>query len=477
MSGRMRWYVPCAAALLQACSFAPAYRVPESAPVPPQYSGVTQWSPAHPRDAEPRGDWWSVFADPGLDRLQARLGPSNQSLIAAMARLRQARDDTRIARADWFPSITAQGSVLRARASPYSPRFPLGAPTLGNDFDLEADVSYELDLWGRVRNQVTAARANQQASAADAALVDLSLRSELAIDYFNLRAFDEQQALLDQTVGDYREALQLTQNLFEGGAAALTDVAQAQAQLQNALTQASDVRLQRAQALHAIAVLVGENPSSFDLPAQPLPLDAGPPAIEPGIPSALLERRPDVAEAERRVAAANAQIGVARAAYFPRVVFAASAGWNSINRSVFLEAPSRFWQFGPQVSLPIFEGGRLVAQTDRAKAVYQEQVANYRSTVLTAYQEVEDNLSALQRLGEESASEAAAVVATGIALRQARNRYQEGLVTYLEVATAETAALQAQSSAISLQARRLGSSVMLVKALGGGWRESGGATP
>jgi NodT family efflux transporter outer membrane factor (OMF) lipoprotein len=353
----------------------------------------------------------------------------------------------------------------------------LGAPTLGNDFDLEADVSYELDLWGRVRNQVTAARANQQASAADAALVDLSLRSELAIDYFNLRAFDEQQALLDQTVGDYREALQLTQNLFEGGAAALTDVAQAQAQLQNALTQASDVRLQRAQALHAIAVLVGENPSSFDLPAQPLPLDAGPPAIEPGIPSALLERRPDVAEAERRVAAANAQIGVARAAYFPRVVFAASAGWNSINRSVFIEAPSRFWQFGPQVSLPIFEGGRLVAQTDRAKAVYQEQVANYRSTVLTAYQEVEDNLSALQRLGEESASEAAAVVATGIALQQARNRYQEGLVTYLEVATAETAALQAQSSAISLQARRLGSSVMLVKALGGGWRESGGATP
>jgi len=474
---RLAW-VPVCVAMLGACSFAPVYQVPDTPAPPPQYheapeqdrQAAATWVPAEPGDAQPRGRWWSMFHDPALDALEARVAAQNQNLQAALARLREARDDTRIARADWFPTITAEGSAERARASPYEPLFPSGKPTLGTDEVLEGDFSYELDFWGRIRNQVASARADQQASAADLATVELSLRAQLAMDYFNLRSDDQQQRLLDQTVADYTQALSLTRNLFEGGAAAVTDVAQAEAQLQTAQTQAADIRLQRAQVEHAIAVLVGENPSTFQVPANPLPLEFPPPSIDPGIPATLLQRRPDVAEAERRVASANAQIGVARAAYFPQVTFAAAAGWNSINQSVFLKSPSQFWQFGPTVTIPIFEGGRLVAQTDRAKATVAEQVANYRNTVLAAYQDVEDNLAALRDLALESQTEAGAVVATGVALEQARIRYQEGLVTYLEVASTETAALQAQLAALTIQARRLGASVLLVKALGGGWQ-------
>lgn len=459
-------------AVLSACSFAPTYHVPDTPAPAPQYQGLADWTLAQPRDAEPRGAWWAIFRDPDLDALEGKIANANQSIAAALARLEQARDDTRIARADLFPSLTAAASFTRAQASPYAPRFPAGARTLGNEYDLQADFSYELDIWGRIRNQVASAKASQQASAADLAAIDLANRAELAADYFNLRSFDQEQILLDKTVEDYQQAVDLTQNLFDGGAAAITDVAQAQAQLQNARTQAADIRLQRAQTEHAIAILVGENPSVFHVDPNPLPPDVEPPTLDPGIPSSLLERRPDVAEAERRVAASNAQIGVARAAYFPQVNLVASAGWDSINRSVFLDAPSHFWQFGPQVTMPIFEGGRLVAQTDRAKAVRAEQVANYRNTVLGAYRDVEDNIAALRQLEAESVTESAAVLATGVALQQARIRYDEGQVTYLEVTSTETAALQAQLSAINIQARRMNASVLLIKALGGGWEAS-----
>jgi NodT family efflux transporter outer membrane factor (OMF) lipoprotein len=321
-----------------------------------------------------------------------------------------------------------------------------------------------------VRNEVAAAKATQQASAADLAATELSLRAELAEDYFELRTDDAAVQVLDQTVEDYRRALELTANLFSGGAAALTDVAQAQAQLQNALTQAADIRLQRAQAEHAIALLIGENPSSFSLPAHPLPLDVTPPPLDPGLPSELLERRPDVAEAERRVASANAQIGQARAAYFPQFTLSAAAGFESVSTATWITAPSRFWAVGPHVSWPLFEGGRLVAQTDQAKAAYAEQVANYRNTVLGAYRDVEDNLAALRQLQAESETAAGAVAATGTVLQQAQDRYQAGIVTYLEVSIAETAALQAQLSAVNIQTRRMNASVLLVKALGGGWQ-------
>jgi NodT family efflux transporter outer membrane factor (OMF) lipoprotein len=396
---------------------------------------------------------------------------ANQNLQAAYARLLQARAATRIARADLFPTLTVGSSATRSRTSVNSPKFPRGAAPVGNNFDLEADLSYEVDLWGRVRNAVASARANQQASAADLATLNLAIRAELATDYFTLRSEDTQQQLLDKTVFDYAKALQLTQNLYNGGAAALTDVAQAQAQLETAQTQAADIRLQRAQTEHAIAVLLGQNPSLFHMDANPYLIPVAPPPIDPGLPSALLERRPDVAAAERRTAAANAQIGVARAAYFPVFSLGAAAGFDSTSTSNWLSAPSRLWSLGPAAGvLTVFDAGRHRAQTAQAQAAYDEQVADYRNTVLIAYQEVEDNLSALRQLQQETLSETAAVRSTATALQQAQYRYKEGLVTYLEVSTAENAFLQAQIANVTIQLRRMNASVLLVKALGGGWQ-------
>jgi len=460
---------------LAACSFAPVYKVPSSAPAPAQYRELPDdWKQAEPLDASPRGPWWELYEDQQLSQLEQRAQDANQNLKAAYARLREARDDTRVARADYFPMLNGVASATRARVSPNSPGYLAGAPTEGTDFNLEADLSYELDLWGRVRNEVASAKATQQASAADLVSIRLSLQAEVASDYYMLRNLDQQANLLDQAISDYQQALQLTQNLFDGGAAALVDVAQAQAQLANARTQASDVRLQRAQSEHAIAVLIGENPSTYHLPSNPLTAEQAPPSIDIGIPSALLERRPDVAEAERRVAAANAQIGVARAAYFPRVDINGTAGYNSVHASSWLSAPSLFWSLGPQMTVPIFQGGRLHAQTDRAREVYNEQVANYRNTVLTAFQDVEDNLAALRQLALEGQTQTDAVNATGVALQQAQYRYRAGAVTYLEVATAETNALQAQLAGVNIQTRQLNASVQLIKALGGGWQRPEG---
>ena len=450
------------------CSFAPPYKVPDSGRAPEQYKELADWKVAEPQDAQPRGSWWLVYGDPELDRLEDRI-PANLTLKAAFARLQQARAQYRIARADLFPSLSADPYAMRDKYSPNAPKELPGYPTSLNDFLLGADFTYEVDLWGRVRNEVASAKAARQASAADYASVELSLRAQLAEDYFNVRVYDSELALFDRTVASYREALKLTTDLFNGGAAALADVAQAQAQLDNALTQAADVKLQRAQAEHAVAVLVGENPSLFGQPANALPLDVVPPPIDAGLPSTLLERRPDVAEAERNVASANAQIGVARAAYFPKLTLNATGGVESTKTSNLLSTSSLFWSLGPQISAPIFEGGRLVAETARVKAVYEEQAADYRNTVLTAYQDVEDNLVALRRLQEEAESDAAAVLATGIALKQAQDRYSAGIVTYLEVSTAETAALQAEVQAANIQARRMSASVLLIKALGGGW--------
>jgi NodT family efflux transporter outer membrane factor (OMF) lipoprotein len=386
--------------------------------------------------------------------------------------LQQARAATRIARADLFPTLNVGASATRGRASVNSPRFPPGAEPVSNDFDLQADLSYEIDLWGRVRNAVASAKASQQASAGDLATLNLAVHAELASDYFALRAQDAEQVLLDQTVADYIKALQLTQNLYSGGAAALADVAQARAQLEFARTQAADTALQRAQSEHAIATLVGENPSSFHIEPNPLPLALAPPTVATGLPSELLERRPDVAASERRVAAANSQIGVARAAYFPVFSLGAAAGFESTHASNWITAPSRLWSVGPSGLLTVFDAGRHRAQNAQARAVYDEVVANYRNSVLTAYREVEDNLAALAQLQRESVSEAAAVAATATALQQAQYRYKAGLVTYLEVSTTENAALQAQLANVNIQLRRMDATVLLVKALGGGWQRS-----
>lgn len=470
MTGRLSASI-CLLAGMSACSFAPAYKVPDSAPPAAVYKEVGDWKPAEPKDSQSRGSWWMIFEDPDLDKLEAQVADANQDLKAAYARLLQARAATRIARADLFPTLSVGSSATRSRTSVNSPKVPAGAEPVGNNFDLEADLSYEIDVWGRVRNAVASAKANSQASSADLATLHLAVHAELATDYFSLRSQDTQQQLLDQTVQDYSKALELTRNLYKGGAAALTDVAQAQAQLETARTQAAEIRLQRAQSEHAIAVLLGQNPSVFLLPASPLPKSTMPPPLDPGMPSALLERRPDVAAAERRTAAANAQIGVARAAYFPVFSLGAAAGFDSTRASNWLTAPSQLWSAGPVAGvLTVFDAGRHRAQNAQARAAYDEQVANYRTIVLTAYQEVEDNLAALRQLEQESSSEAAAVEATGIALQQAQYRYKAGLVTYLEVSAAENTSLQAQLGQVSIQLRRLSASVLLVKALGGGWR-------
>ncbi|HEY2676624.1 MAG TPA: efflux transporter outer membrane subunit [Steroidobacteraceae bacterium] len=454
---------------LNACSFAPAYKTPDSVPAANVYKESADWKSAEPADTQLRGAWWELFHDAALDELEAKVGDANQDLQAAYARLLQARAATRIARSSLFPTLTVGSSAVRSRTSINSPKFPVGAEATGNNFDLEADLSYEIDVWGRVRNAVASAKASQQASAADLATLNLAIHAELAEDYFTLRSEDTEQVLLDKTVEDYAQALKLTQNLYSGGAAALTDVAQAQAQLETARTQAADIRLQRSQSEHAIAVLIGKNPSAFHLESNPLVVPLAPPAVDPGLPSTLLERRPDVAAAERRAASANAQIGVARAAYFPVFSLNASAGFDSTSASTWLNAPSRMWSVGPAGVLTVFDAGRHRAQSAQAHAIYDEQVADYRTTVLTAYQEVEDNLVALKQLEQESVSEAAAVKATATALRQAQYRYKAGLVTYLEVVTSENTALQAQLADVTIQLRRMNASVLLIKALGGGW--------
>jgi len=458
------------AGALSACSLAPHYQRPETAAPPAAYQELEGWKLAAPSDREPKGRWWAIYEDPTLDALEAQLTDANQDLRAAFARLEQARAQTRIARAAFLPALDADASAKRMRTSVNSPNYSAGELNPVNDFIVGAELSYEIDLFGRVRNTVSGARASEQASAGDVAALTLSLQAELATDYFMLRGLDAQQELLDHTVADYARALKLTENLYRGGAAALSDVQQATAQLETARTQAEDTRLRRVQTEHAIAVLVGRSASNFRLTAQPLESAATPPAIDPGLPSQLLERRPDVAAAERRVAAANAAIGVARAAYFPTFSLGAALGLESTAASSWLQAPSRFWSVGPQGVLTLFDAGLHRAQNAAARAAYDEQVANYRATVLTAYQDVEDNLAALRQLGRESVTAAAAVTATKGAFDQAVLRYNGGLVTYLEVVSTENAALAAQLSAVDIQTRRITASVLLVKALGGDWR-------
>jgi NodT family efflux transporter outer membrane factor (OMF) lipoprotein len=367
------------------------------------------------------------------------------------------------ARALAYPHRHTLTPVARRSVSEDAP------PTTYDDYSGGIALSYEIDLFGRVRNTVAAARATEQATAGDVAALDLSVRAELAGDYLQLRGLDAQQELLDRTVVDYQRALQLTEALYGGGLADSSDVQQAKAQLESARTEAEDSRLRRAQTEHAIATLVGEQASDFQLPPQPLTATSPPPAIDLGLPSQLLERRPDVAAAERRVAAANAGIGVARAAYFPVFSLSGAAGMESYSLSDLMLAPSRTWSVGPQGLLTLFDGGLRRAQTSAATAAYDAQVAGYRGSVLTAFQEVEDNLAALRQLERESVSQAAAVTATRAALELANHRYRSGLVTYLEVVSTENAALTANIAAVNIHTRQLTASVLLIKALGGGW--------
>jgi NodT family efflux transporter outer membrane factor (OMF) lipoprotein len=456
-----------------ACSLAPHYERPAMPEPPATYKEEAGgWKVSAPADTATRGRWWTMFADPDLDALEAQVSDANQSLKAALARLEQARAQTRIARSSWFPTLTAEASATRGEASIYAPGYAPGKTRTGNSFILSGDLSYEIDVFGRVRNTVAGARATEQATAGDVAALDLSVHAELATDYFVLRGLDIEQRFLDQTVIDYARALELTQNLYRGGAAAIADVQQAQAQLESARTQAEDTRLRRAQAEHAIAVLVGREASGFSVSARADDTFPALPNIDAGLPSQLLERRPDVAAAERRVAAANANIGVARAAYFPVFDLLGAAGSQGTTSANWLTAPSRFWSIGPQAVLTLFDAGLHAAQSAAAHASYDEQVANYRNTVLTAYQDVEDNLVALRQLRLQSVSQAAAVTASQGALDQANLRYKGGIVTYLEVVSTENAALAARLTAADIGIRRATAAVQLVKALGGDWHQA-----
>jgi len=455
---------------IAACSLAPRYQRPDTAAAPAAYrEAAVGWKQATPSDTEPRGPWWTVFRDGQLDVLETQVAAANQSLKAAFAHLQEARAQTRIATAGQFPKVTADASVTKTQASSNSPLHNPSIPRSYSDFFAGVTLSYEIDLFGRVRNTIAGARATEQATVGDVAAIDLDLRAELASTYFALRGLDAQQELLDHTVADYQKALTLTASLYREGLAANSDVQQAKAQLELARTQEEDIRLRRAQTEHAIATLVGEQASSFTVSPLPLQLSSALPQIDSGLPSQLLERRPDVAAAERRVAAANAGIGVARAAFFPVFNLGAVGGADSISASNWLLAPSRFWSIGPQGVLTLFDGGLHRAQSAAAQAVYEEQVANYRGSVLTAFQEVEDNLAALRQLDRESTSQTAAVAATQEALDQANARYQSGLVTYLEVVSTENATLAARLTAVDIHTRRLMASVFLIKALGGDW--------
>jgi NodT family efflux transporter outer membrane factor (OMF) lipoprotein len=439
-------------------------------PTPTAFSGAGDWKLAQPATAaREKGPWWQVYHDSELDGLELRVDSANQSLKAGFARLQEARAQTRIARSAYFPTISGTAAADHYRNSLYAPTHSAATPTVANDLPLNGDLSYEADVWGRIRSSVAAARLAEQANTDDFAALSLAIHAELATDYFVLRGADTEQAILGQTVADYARALVLTQNLHDGGLAALADVDQAKAQLESAKTRSAATHLLRSQTEHAIAVLLGESASSFRLEARSLTVEVVPPAVDPGVPSALLERRPDVAAAERLVAAANAQIGVAKAAYFPVFDLLAAAGFESTQASTWVTAPARMWSLGPAAAVTLFDGGRRKAQLADAKAEYDERVADFRSVVLTAYQEVEDSLSALHQLELEAVSEAVASQAAASALKQAQYQDQMGLVTYLQVIVSENAALSAQLAAADIQIRRMNASILLVRALGGGW--------
>jgi NodT family efflux transporter outer membrane factor (OMF) lipoprotein len=460
------------------CTVGPKYVKP-TVPATPAYKEETpasfkesgQWQPAHPGDQTSRGNWWEIFGDPELNTLEEQIAGSNQNLKVAEARFREARAAIRFNRAAQFPTISTSPSASYVKSSDFSPNFPSKIQQSSKgDFVLPFDLSYELDLWGRVRRSVAAAREEAQATAADYETAKLSLEAELALDYFELRSADAQKQLLDDTVKAYTDNRRLTLNRFKGGVAPKADVAQAQTQLDTTLVQDTDVTVQRAQFEHAIAILIGKPPAEFTLAAAPL--SNQPPSIPIGLPSELLQRRPDIAAAERRVAEANQQIGIARAAYFPTVTLAGSAGFAGSQGSNWFTWPSGFWAVGPAIAQTLFDAGRRRATSESARANYDATVATYRQTSLTAFQEVEDNVAALRILENEGQQQEQAVASSQESLQLFTNRYKGGVDTYLQVITAQTIELANERNAIDIQRRRLDASVLLIKALGGGWNVS-----
>jgi multidrug efflux system outer membrane protein len=482
--------IPAVLALLAfagGCTVGPRYSRPAApAPAPDAWKTQPPWEQAAPKDAIPKGAWWQVFHDPALDAYEQQLLQANQSLIAARDHLEQARALARVATAAMFPQLSADPSALRERAGANRPLNGAG-PTIvsvpglaqpitvysadtaytQNVFTVPFSLSYEVDLFGRVRNNVAAANASLQSTAADLQNVQLVLTAELAADYFSLRELDAEFEVVQESVGYQRKGLDLVNNRHSGGIASGLEVAQESALLDSTLSQLALVQESRAQYEHAIAVLVGQPASSLSVPVAPL--HASPPPVPLGVPSDVLERRPDISTAERLMAYQNAQVGIARSAFYPHITLSGSGGWQSRDLAPLLNAPSLFWSLGADALQPIFEGGRNRANLAAARSAYDQSVANYRQAVLTAFQQVEDGISNLSTLSQALTTQGAAVEDARRALEIANNRYIGGVTSYLDVITAQTTLLTSQRLETQLLGQRMVSSVYLVKALGGGW--------
>ncbi len=456
-------------AAVSACAVGPDYQRPEAA-TPATYKEIDGWKPSEPQDLVNRGPWWTIYDDPVLDGLARQIEISNQTLKAADAAFRQARAIVGEGRAGFFPTVTLDASGQRSGQGSGGGGTSSSGGSRGrvsNQFNLTAGASWELDVWGRIRRTVESDVAGAQASAADLAAARLSAQATLVTDYFQLRVDDELKRLLDDTVEAFARALQITQNRYAEGISARSDVASARAQLEQTRSQAINVGVQRAQLEHAIAVLIGKPPAEFAIAA--VPLKTVVPVMPPGLPSTLLERRPDVAAAERRMQAANAQIGVAIAAYFPTLTLTGSYGFVSSALDNLLRASNAVWSVGPQLAGTLFDGGLRSAQVELARATYDQDVANYRQTVLAGFQQVEDELAALRILEQQAEVEDAAVQAAQEAERLIFNQYVAGTVAYTNVITAQTTALADRQNALTILENRLAASAILIEALGGGW--------
>ena len=440
--------------------------VPPQPQTPPAFKEASNWKSAQPRDDAARGAWWELFGDPELNALEARVDVSNQSLKAATAAFAQARALVRGARANLYPQVFAAPSISTVR--PSGTRAISTFHDAYGDYILPGDVSYEADVWGRLRGIVDATRAAAQATAADLETARLSLHAELALDYFLLRGLDREQDLLNGAVDAYEKALELTQNRFNGGLSSQADVAQAETQLEQTRAQAVDTGVQRAALEHAIAVLVGEPAAAFSVTRAPLA--ALPPDVPAAVPSDLLERRADIASAERRIASAAAQVGVTESAFYPVITLSGAAGFETSSFGRWLAGASSFWSAGPAAVINIFDAGRRRAANEQARGGLEQASAIYQQTLLNAFREVEDQLAALRVLGQESEIQDRAVAASERSLTLATNRYRGGVTSYLEVLTAQSAALANQRAAVNVLVRRMGATVLLLKGLGGDWR-------
>lgn len=466
-----------ALALFKSCDKAPKYAKP-TVVTPPAYKEITpdtfketnDWKFAHPSDAAIRGKWWEMFNDQQLNSLEEQANGANQNIAIADANFRAARAVVKESRSEYFPTVTTSPSIIVSRQSGAATHSNVSPGRSAVNYTLPFDASWEPDFWGRIRNTVVASASEAQASAADLQNVRLSVEAELAFDYYQLRSLDAEKRLLDATIAAYQQQLDLTHVRFETGIASDEDVAQAETQLKTTQAQTTDLGVARSQLEHAIAMLTGQPASNFSLP--PTDLNEKPPAVPVGLPSQLLERRPDIAAAERRVAEANAEIGVTKAAFFPSLVLSATGGFESTSIASWFTWPARFFSLGPTLSQTLFDKGRRKAANEVARAQYEGTVANYRQTVLTSFQEVEDNLAALRILSRELDEQNDAVASAQRALSLATERYKSGIDSYLNVITAQATLLNNQRTAVNLEAQQMTASVELIKALGGGWNAS-----